>query len=201
MKLRWSFVGDSKSPQILPARLRNELCVILSVISSIAVSSCSCVGVVGATLGGGVGPYGGLHGLMIDTLQSVRMVTGTGSLIEVSNTSHPDLWWGMRGAGFNFGIVTSATYTIYDFTNHGQAMNADFRFHAFQNRSIFEFAESFVGSQPDNFYIDIGIAYNEDFGGVGIPFTVLFALRIVLTPTSPDVRFCQFHLCRHAQGR
>lgn len=126
----------------------------------------SCVGIVGATLGGGVGPYGGLHGLQIDALQSVRLVTGTGSLINVSATSHSDLWWGMRGAGFNFGIVTSATYQVYDFTNGGQAMNADFRFHASQNGSLYEFAQSFVGRLPDAFSIDIAIGYNESFGGV-----------------------------------
>ncbi|MCJ1282144.1 hypothetical protein MMC26_001467 [Xylographa opegraphella] len=134
------------------------------------VGSCSCVGILGATLGGGVGPYGGLHGLQLDALQSVRMVTGTGALIEVSSTSHPDLWWGLRGAGFNFGIVTSATYQVYNFTNNGQAMSADFRFYAAQNASLYEFARSFTGRMPDTFSIDIAIAYNESFGG-----TYLFA--------------------------
>lgn len=134
--------------------------------SSTEVGSCSCVGIVGATLGGGVGPYGGFHGLQIDALKSVRMVTGTGSLIDVSATSHPDLWWGMRGAGFNFGIVTSATYEVYNFTNNGQAMNADFRFHASQNGSLYEYARSFTGKLPDTFSIDIAVAYNEAFGGV-----------------------------------
>jgi len=109
---------------------------------------CSCVGIVGATRGGGVGPYSGLHGLQIDALQSVRMVTGTDSLLDVSATSHPDLWWGMRGAGFNFGIVTSATYRIYDFTNDGQAMNADFRFHASQNASLYEVAAPSPAHSP-----------------------------------------------------
>ena len=56
------------------------------------------------------GLYGGLHSLQIDALKSIRIVTGTGFLIEVSSISHPNLWWGMRGAGFNFGIVTSVTY-------------------------------------------------------------------------------------------
>ena len=130
------------------------------------VGSCSCVGIVGATLGGGVGPYGGLHGLQLDALLSVRLVTGTGSLISVSATSHPELWWGMRGAGFNFGIVTSATYQVYDFTNSGRAMSADFRFNASQNATLYEFAQSFTGKLPDAFSIDIAIAYNEAFGGV-----------------------------------
>ena len=94
------------------------------------------------------------------------MITGTGSLIEVSSNNYPDLWWGMRGAGFNFGIVTSATYKVYDFTNDGYAMNADLRFAGSKNASVYAFAKSFEGEQPDDFYIDIAIAYNESFGGV-----------------------------------
>ncbi|MCJ1436573.1 hypothetical protein MMC27_005953 [Xylographa pallens] len=150
------------------------------------VGSCSCVGILGATLGGGVGPYGGLHGLQIDALESVRMVTGTGSLIEVSSTSHPDLWWGIRGAGFNFGIVTSATYQVYNFTHNGQAMSADFRFHAVQNASLYEFARSFTGRMPDAFSIDIAIAYNESFGG-----TYLFANFIYVGPLDEGIALIQ----------
>ena len=121
---------------------------------------------VGASLGGGVGPYQGLHGLQLDTLLSATMITGTGALINVSATSNPELFWGMRGAGFNFGIVTSATYQVFDFTNNGQAMKADFRFHANRNGSLYEFARSYAGKMPDRFAIDIAIAYDERFGGV-----------------------------------
>lgn len=131
-------------------------------------------------MGGGIGPLIGLHGLELDALQSVRMVTGTGSLINVSATSHPDLYWGMRGAGFNFGIVTSATYQVYNFTNNSQAMNADFRFHASQNASLWEFARSYVGKLPDAFSVDIGIFYNETFGGVNL----LPNHRHIFSPTS-----------------
>ena len=94
------------------------------------------------------------------------MVTGTGALLDVSATSHPDLWWGVRGAGFNFGIVTSATYRVYDFTNNGQAMNADFKFSANQSATVYGFAASYVGKQPKNFYIDLAIGYSETLGDV-----------------------------------
>ena len=133
------------------------------------VGALPCVGMVGATLGGGVGPYGGLHGLEIDALLSVRLVTGIGSVIDVSATSHPELYWGIRGAGFNFGIVTSATYRIYDFTNNGQAMNADLRFLASQSASVYEFARSFAGNQPAAFSIDIGIGYLQTVGVSRLP--------------------------------
>lgn len=134
--------------------------------ASSAVGSCSCVGVVGATLGGGIGAYVGLHGLIMDSLVSVRMVTGTGKLLTVSATENADLFWGMQGAGFNYGIVTSATYKLYNFTNGGQAMNADMRFLASANGSIWEIMKSFQDNEPDKLSLDLGIAYDEAYGGV-----------------------------------
>lgn len=61
----------------------------------------------GPGLGGGHGRYQGFYGLIVDMLISMNVVLADGSAITVSNTSHPDLWWAMRGAGHNFGIVTS----------------------------------------------------------------------------------------------
>ncbi|KAI3336885.1 Glucooligosaccharide oxidase [Xylariaceae sp. AK1471] len=94
----------------------------------IQTGSCSCVGMVGATLGAGVGRYQGIHGLIIDALLSVRLVTADGKLVTVSEESNPDLFWGIRGAGANFGVITSATYKIHKLTNDGQVLNADFVF-------------------------------------------------------------------------
>lgn len=73
----------------------------------------------GATLGGGIGRLHGIHCLIIDALKSVRLVTADGSVLEVSEHSHPDLFWGIRGAGQNFGIVTSATYELHPLSNGG----------------------------------------------------------------------------------
>lgn len=44
----------------------------------------------------------------------MAVVLANGDVLHVSSTSHPDLYWGMRGAGQNFGIVTEATFKIYD---------------------------------------------------------------------------------------
>ncbi|KXG46525.1 FAD-binding, type 2 [Penicillium griseofulvum] len=109
----------------------------------IQTGSCPCVGMVGATLGGGVGRYQGLHGLILDALKSVQLVTATGNLITVSATKHEDLFWGLRGAGFNYGIVTSATYNIYDLTNEGNVLNADFMFPASLNETFFNILASY----------------------------------------------------------
>lgn len=67
----------------------------------------------GPGLGGGYGRYMGFYGLIIDNLLSMNVVLANGSMVVVSERSAPDLWWGMRGAGHNFGIVTSFNTKIY----------------------------------------------------------------------------------------
>ena len=64
-------------------------------------------GVAGLTLGGGMGRLQRRFGYTIDNLLSVDLVTAAGEQLHVSETEHPDLFWGMRGAGPNFGVVTS----------------------------------------------------------------------------------------------
>ncbi len=68
----------------------------------------------GAALGGGLGRYQGYYGLLADNIIDVDLVLASGETITVSETSYPDLFWGLRGAGHNFGIVTRFTLKTYD---------------------------------------------------------------------------------------
>lgn len=65
------------------------------------------VGVGGLATAGGIGFLGRAHGLAIDHVRAVELVLADGSLIRASDDEHPELFWGMRGAGFAFGIVTA----------------------------------------------------------------------------------------------
>jgi FAD/FMN-containing dehydrogenase len=73
----------------------------------------STTGVGGLTLGGGFGYLMGRHGLAIDNLLSVDLVTAAGEVINVSATDHPDLFWAIRGGGGNFGVVTSFEFQVH----------------------------------------------------------------------------------------
>ena len=71
-------------------------------------------GVAGLTLGGGMGRLQRRFGYTIDNLLSVDLVTADGEQLHVSEAEHPDLFWGMRGAGPNFGIVTSFEFRLHE---------------------------------------------------------------------------------------
>lgn len=73
----------------------------------------SHTGVAGLTLGGGMGRLQRKHGFTIDNLLSVDLVTADGYPIHASEDENPDLFWGLRGAGANFGIATSFRFSLH----------------------------------------------------------------------------------------
>ncbi|KAJ3485272.1 hypothetical protein NLG97_g6851 [Lecanicillium saksenae] len=110
------------------------------------LASCACPGIIGSTLG--LGPLQGHRGLMIDALESLRVVTANGTIVMASETDEKDLFWAMRGAGSNFGIVTSAKFKVHDITNEGQAMFTQLLFPASANLSYFKVLEQMDRNMP-----------------------------------------------------
>ena len=77
----------------------------------------SHTGVAGLTLGGGIGSLMRMFGLTIDNLRSVDIITADGVMRKASADENPDLFWGIRGGGGNFGVVTSFEYNLRPLPN------------------------------------------------------------------------------------
>jgi len=77
------------------------------------VGTVSVTGLSGLTLGGGMGWLMGKYGLAIDNLLAVDLVTADGQMVRASASEHPDLFWGVRGGGGNFGIVTAFQFQLH----------------------------------------------------------------------------------------
>lgn len=87
---------------------------------ALVTGTCECVSVLGPALGGGHGWLQGHYGLVADQFVSMNVVLADGTLQTIDETS--DLWWGMKGAGQNFGIVTSLTSKIYEIEQYDWAI-------------------------------------------------------------------------------
>jgi FAD/FMN-containing dehydrogenase len=107
----------------------------------------SMTGVAGLTLGGGLGWIARKHGPACDNLLSARVVTADGERVTASADENPDLLWGLRGGGGNFGIVTSFEYRLHPV---GPEVIAGGVLHAFSDApEVFRFFADFVATAPD----------------------------------------------------
>lgn len=107
---------------------------------------------------------------MIDNLLSVHMVTAAGQLIEASESQNPDLFWGIRGAGFNYGVITEATYRIHDYANNGYIMSADLQFAGKDNASFFQTLSSYDnGKLSEKLSLFVATGWDDKAKAVSIP--------------------------------
>jgi FAD/FMN-containing dehydrogenase len=139
---------------------------------------CSCPGMVGVTIGSGVGRFEGIYGLVADALASVRLVTANGTLITASRTQNSDLFWGIRGAGANFGVIVSATYNVHPLYRGGQYTVLDFMLPAEANTSYFNILEGFMGGNrnlPADLSVSTVMLFNETSGRPQIMANWVFA--------------------------
>ncbi|HER20142.1 MAG TPA: FAD-binding oxidoreductase, partial [Chromatiales bacterium] len=107
----------------------------------------STTGIAGLTLGGGFGWLSRKYGMTCDNLISADMVTAAGEKVRASATENPDLFWGLRGGGGNFGIVTSFEFQLHPV---GPEVLSGLIVHPFEDaRAVLKHYREFLAQAPD----------------------------------------------------
>jgi FAD/FMN-containing dehydrogenase len=112
----------------------------------------SHTGVGGLTTGGGFGRLARKYGMAIDNLESVDVVTGDGKLRHASAKENPDLFWGVRGGGGNFGVVTNFEFRLHP--REREVVAGDVVFPIARARDVLSMWAEYAAAAPDELYLD-----------------------------------------------
>jgi FAD/FMN-containing dehydrogenase len=108
----------------------------------------STTGITGLTLGGGIGYLARGFGLSIDNLISADVVTADGKFVTASERENEDLFWGLRGGGGNFGVVTSLEYRLHEVD---QVFAGPIFYNLEDAASLFRMFDEFIRDAPEQF--------------------------------------------------
>ena len=137
------------------------------------LGTASDTGIAGLTLGGGQGRLARKFGLSCDNLLSVDIVTADGRLLHASERENPDLFWGIRGGGGNFGIVTTFEYRLHPLGPQVLAGNRVYPLS--QARGILQALREFCATAPDEMTVSASLTS----AAPGVPAGRYIAFEIV----------------------
>jgi FAD/FMN-containing dehydrogenase len=127
----------------------------------------STTGIAGLTLGGGLGWLQRKYGLTCDNLLSADVVTAGGRFLTASATENADLFWGLRGGGGNFGIVTSFEYRLHPV---GPVIAGPVAHPISRARDAFAFYREYSQSAPDDVFTEFALGTLPDGQRAAIVF-------------------------------
>lgn len=117
----------------------------------------SHTGVGGLTTGGGFGRLARKFGMAIDNLESVDVVVADGRLVHASAKENKDLFWGVRGGGGNFGIVTRFEFRLHEFQR--DVVAGELAFPISRARDALTMFAEYAATAPDDLYLDPALYY------------------------------------------
>src|SRR5438067_11286628 len=120
----------------------------------------SPTGIAGLTLGGGLGWLMPKLGLAADNLLAVELVTADGSVLTVSADEHPDLFWGLRGGGGNFGVATSFEFRLHPIGP--MVMGGLVAYPVEAAGEVLRFLRDFAATVPDEVFLVGGVVHAPD---------------------------------------
>jgi len=116
----------------------------------------SHTGVGGLTLGGGFGRLARRYGLALDNVTGVDIVTADGKLLHADANEHPDLYWGVRGGGGNFGVVTSFEFKLHPMQR--TVIGGDVVFPLKDLAGVLKVYADYAPVAPDDLYLDFVVS-------------------------------------------
>jgi hypothetical protein len=126
----------------------------------------SDTGLAGLTLGGGIGWLMGKYGLTIDNLLAVEIVTADGRMLMASAEENADLFWGVRGGGGNFGVVTAFKLQLHPV---GDQLAGMIVYPIEHSREVLRFYRDFTRSAPDELTTYVAMVTTPD----GLPVVAI----------------------------
>jgi FAD/FMN-containing dehydrogenase len=126
----------------------------------------STTGIAGLTLGGGLGWLMGKHGLSCDNLLSADLVTADGQFLTADAERNPELFWGLRGGGGNFGVVTSFEYRLHPV---GPVLAGMVAHPMTEAKKVLQFYRDFASRCPDEMLAAAALMTSHD----GMPVVVI----------------------------
>lgn len=124
----------------------------------------SSTGIAGLTLGGGLGWLMGKHGLALDNLISIELITAEGEAIRTSKDEKPDLFWAVRGGGGNFGVATGFEYQLHPV---GPEVTSGLIAHPFERaRDVLRFYRESTALLPDEHVLFGTLSHAPDGSGL-----------------------------------
>jgi FAD/FMN-containing dehydrogenase len=115
----------------------------------------SHTGVAGLTLGGGFGRVARRFGLSLDNVRAVDVVTADGELRHASADENAELYWGVRGGGGNFGVVTSFEFELHPMQR--EVIGGSIVFPFSQARQLLDFYAEYQESAPDELFLSLAL--------------------------------------------
>ncbi|KAK1828710.1 hypothetical protein QBC39DRAFT_219318, partial [Podospora conica] len=121
-----------------------------------------CIGITGSGIGGGLGPLMGVYGLGLDQFVGFRVVLANGTAVTADATTNPDLFWALRGAGHNFGIITEVKLRIHDRKGASDWSYRQLEFSGDKVEAVFDAINNKFATQPGHLTHDVSIFQGEE---------------------------------------
>jgi hypothetical protein len=132
----------------------------LSHAQALPLGTCGDVGVIGSTIGGGIGFLSRAYGLACDNIMSATMVNANGQRVHISQHEEPDLLWALKGGGGSqLGIVTDITYQTFDMPKrvYGGTIDWPLKY----GIEVLKRYSDFMLSAPNNHFLYAYISFSE----------------------------------------